>query len=341
MSVLEINGLTVDYRTEEGTIRAVDGVSFELNEGEILGIVGESGCGKTTVAKSIQGLLPENGSISEGAVKLQDETISTLNEKEYNEIRWKEIAYIAQSAMSSLDPVYRINAQFREIYKVHTDLSKAEMKERTKELLQNVGLDPARGQDYPHELSGGQRQRVVIALALALDPALLIADEPTTGLDVVVQAEILDLIKDIQEVTGSSMLFITHDISVVAEIADRVAVMYGGHVVEIGPTNQVFNNSAHPYTMGLHNAFPSFERDAEEELISIPGSPPENRTPPSGCQFEDRCPFATEECSTDPPYYEIQEHHLSKCHYANEADELREEAKESSVWQTTASADGD
>jgi oligopeptide/dipeptide ABC transporter ATP-binding protein len=334
MSFLDINDLVVEYETSDGPLRAVDGVSISVEEEEILGIVGESGCGKTTVTKAILGILAENGHVVDGTIEFRNREFTTLSEAEYRSIRWKEISYIIQNAMNALDPVHRIESQFIEVIRTHTSTTKEEARERTHDLLTSVGIDPNRMRDYPHELSGGQRQRVVIALALALDPPLVIADEPTTGLDVVIQNEILELIRNLQSGLGNSMIIITHDISVVAEIADRVAVMYGGEIVELGTTREVFKESAHPYTMGLMNAFPSIE-GGSDELVSIPGSPPNLVNPPDGCRFADRCPFATTECIETPPPEEVSPNHATKCHYPNRIEEFRAESRHSKTWETT------
>jgi oligopeptide/dipeptide ABC transporter ATP-binding protein len=252
-------------------------------------------------------------------------------------IRWTEISWIAQNAMNALDPVHKIGYTFREIFKRHTDLSKEEIATRTEELLEDVNIDPSRRFDYPHELSGGQRQRVVIALALALDPSVIIADEPTTGLDVIVQDDILELIKDIQEEHGSSMIFISHDVSAVAEIAEKVGVMYAGQFVEKGSAVDVFKRSTHPYTIGLMNAFPRIGH-TDGDLITIPGNPPELVDPPTGCRFADRCPFETQKCSEDPPVAEIENGHAAKCHYTDDAEEFRRKGRSGDVWSLEPTA---
>lgn len=336
MSLLELNDLTVAYETQEGPLPAVDDVNLSLQDGEILGVVGESGSGKSTLAKAILRILDENGSVTEGEIRFDGTDLTTISRKELNGIRWSEISYIAQNAMNALDPVYRVGSQVVEVIRAHTDQSKAEARERTAELFRNVGLDPSRRRDYPHELSGGQRQRVVIALALALGPSIVLADECTTGLDVVVQDAILELLSDIQSETGNSMLFITHDMSTVAEIADRVAVMYGGKIVEVGPTSDVFKRSAHPYTIGLRNAFPTLEAaQRDSELITIPGDPPDLRDEGvrNRCRFADRCPFATERCEEVPEFVELSDGHEAKCHYAGEAADFRERGTAAETWR--------
>lgn len=332
MSLLDIENLAIEYETSDGRLQAVAGIDMSLAGNEILGLVGESGCGKTTVAKAIQGILPANASITSGRIRFDGTDMTAIDDREYNALRWDEIAVIPQSAMNALDPVYQVKDQFWEIHKYNTDLTKRESTERSRSLLQDVGLDDDRLYSYPHELSGGQRQRVVIALALALNPSLVIADEPTTGLDVIVQDEILDLIKRLQADIGNSMIFITHDINVVAELADRVSVMYAGQVIENGPVREVFDRSAHPYTIGLRNAFPTLDKP-EKELISIPGSPPDLISPPDGCRFRERCPFSTKECRKEPALEDVAEDHHAKCHYVSRAGEFRSEGSESSTWQ--------
>lgn len=339
MTLMDIQNLTIEYETEQGALRAVDDVSLSIEEGETLGLVGESGCGKTTVAKSLLGILDDNGQIVDGEIEFKGRDLATYSEDEFRAIRWKEISWIAQNAMNALNPVYKTGAQIVEVIRYHTDDTKEEARERTKELLHDVGLDPNTFSDYPHELSGGQRQRVVIALALALNPSFIIADEPTTGLDVVVQDEILRLISSIQAEFGNSMIFITHDMSAVAEIADRVAVMYGGRLVEVGDVSDVFKEMSHPYTMGLRNAFPSITEQAE--LVSIPGQPPDLHSPPTGCVFANRCPFATETCKKEPQLETIGARHKSKCHYNEYAERMREESKDPKTWTRGKRLDAD
>lgn len=332
MALLELDDLAVEYRTERGPLRAVDQASFDLEEGETLGIVGESGCGKTTLSKAILRLLPQNGRIAEGEIAFKGTDLATIPKDELNDLRWNEISYIVQNAMNALDPVYTVQNQLVEVIRHHTDVSKAEARSRAEELVEGVGLDAARLRDYPHELSGGQRQRVVIALALALDPSLIIADECTTGLDVIVQDEILELISDIQTEIGSSMIFVSHDISAVAEVSDRIAVMYGGRIAEIGPAAEVLKRGAHPYTLGLVNAFPPLEPDPQE-LVSIPGTPPNLVDPEPGCRFAERCPFATEECQKAPPMFDIDEEHRVRCHYPDRREEFQDLTRKPETWR--------
>lgn len=346
MPLLEVDELGVQYETPDGPLQAVEDVSFNLEKGDTLGVVGESGCGKTTLIKSILQLLPDNGHVSNGEVRFDGQTITDLDKEEFRTLRWTEISYIVQNAMNALDPVYTAGQQIVEVIRAHTNKSKSDAWDQCHELLESVGLDAALANDYPHELSGGQRQRVVIALALALDPALIIADECTTGLDVVVQNDILNLISDIQSDLDSAMIFVTHDISVVAEIADRVVVMYGGRRMELGTTEEVLREGAHPYTLGLKHAFPTLEEDPGE-LVSIPGSPPDLITPPDGCRFVERCPFATEECMNLPPMETLEPGHQIECHYPSRIEKFREESAEYETWigedrsQTTVSSEGE
>lgn len=335
MSLLELRDVSTEYATDEGPLRAVESVDLELEAGEILGIVGESGCGKTTLMKTILNLLPGNGRVVGGEIEFDGRDLTQLSKSEWRSVRWAEISYIIQNAMNALDPVYTIGAQFSEIIRAHTDDSKAEARTRAGDMLEKVGIGRERLNDYPHELSGGQRQRVVVALALALEPPLIVADEPTTGLDVVTQEEILTLIQDMQSELGSAMIIITHDISVVAEVADRTGVMYGGQLVEVGDTVDVFNNSAHPYTMGLTNAFPSLA-DNPERLVSIPGTPPDLVAPPEGCRFAERCPFETEECAREPPVERVGDRHTARCHYTDRAETFREESSREKTWTEEA-----
>jgi peptide/nickel transport system ATP-binding protein len=275
-------------------VRAVDGIDFAIRPGEALGLVGESGCGKTTAAKAMLRLLPPNGEIPTGGIDFAGRDLVPLDEESMRRVRWKEIAWISQAAMNALDPVYRIGDQIVEAMQAHIQIEKKAAWAHAETLFKAVGIDPSRLSAYPHEMSGGMKQRAVIAMAMALDPKLVIADEPTTALDVVTQAQILARLGRLRREHGMALLFITHDISVVVQTCDRVAVMYGGKIMETGPVREVFRTAAHPYTMGLTNAFPTLE-GAQRDLISIPGTPPNLLAPPTGCRFAERCPFAEEE----------------------------------------------
>jgi len=331
MTLLEVNDLHVTYR---GTpdVEAVRGVSFTVEESETLGIVGESGCGKTTLAQAIMGSLPDNGKITGGEILFKGQDITHLSNSERREIRWEEMSMISQSAMNSLNPVYRVKDQIREAIQEHRDLSNQESYERARELIELVGLDSDRVEDYPHQLSGGMRQRVIIAMSLALDPDFIIADEPTTALDVIIQEQILYRIKELQQELDNSMMMVTHDISVVAETCDSMVVMYGGELMEAGNVDEIFNNAHHPYTLGLQNAFPSVEGE-KRDLTSIPGSPPDLSGPLEGCPFAPRCPFASPVCGEKLPTKEPVESHRVRCHEPDTFEQIREETGKDETWQ--------
>ena len=331
--LLDARDLHVHYDTDAGPVRAVDGIDLRVAPGEALGLVGESGCGKTTAAKSILRLLPPNGRIAGGHIGFGDRDLASLSEEELRKVRWREIAWISQAAMNALDPVYRVGDQIVEAIQTHRQVSRAAALGRAAELFRMVGIDPQRLRAYPFEMSGGMKQRSVIAMAMALDPAMIIADEPTTALDVVTQAQILARFQRLRHEYGMAVLFITHDVSVVVQTCDTVAVMYGGLVMEKGPVREVFGEPVHPYTMGLTNAFPTLE-GAMRELVSIPGAPPDLLTPPSGCRFAERCPFVTERCLEEaPPLAEVAPGRLAACHYPERAAEFRAEASKEPTWR--------
>jgi oligopeptide/dipeptide ABC transporter ATP-binding protein len=332
MALLEVKDLRVTYRTTQGEAQAVDSVSFSLQAGENLGLVGESGCGKTTAAKALLRLLPPNGEITKGEIWFQGRDLVPLPEEELKHVRWKAISMISQSAMNALDPVYRVGDQLVEAIRTHENVTKATARERAGQLFEIVGLERKRLRDYPHQLSGGMRQRSIIAMALALNPMLIIADEPTTALDVIVQDQILQKIKELRQEWGSAMIFITHDISVIAETCDTVAVMYAGKVMEYASTRRIFKQAYHPYTLGLQNAFPSIDVH-QPQLISIPGFPPSLIQPPQGCRFRPRCPFATEQCHQEPPLVEVDPGHQVACHYTDKVDVFRQLARREETWQ--------
>ncbi len=334
--LLEIDDLRTHYHSRGAEVRAVDGVSFSLAEGENLGLVGESGCGKTTLSKSLLRIVGENASIVSGEMRFDGTDLARLSNSEMNRFRWKQISMIAQSAMNALDPVYTAGDQIVETLRLHTDMTKSDARHRATELFELVGLSPQRLWDYPHQLSGGMRQRVVIALALALDPRLIIADEPTTALDVVVQDGIIRQLDRIQQRLANSMILVTHDVSLVAEVCNRIAVMYAGRIMEIGTARELFSNTSHPYTMGLLNAYPTLE-SAKGELISIPGAPPDLSQPTVGCPFAPRCPFRTEICEHEtPPTVEVTPGHLSACHHAAQAANMRASAGDQRRWASDA-----
>lgn len=332
--LLEVNNLSIKYESkDEPDVEAVRDVSFTIEHGENLGLVGESGCGKTTTAASVIRDLPSNGKITSGEIIFDGQDITHLPKKELQKLRWKEISMITQSAMASLNPVYTINEQIREAIQVHEKgVSNKEARERGEKLFELVGIDPDRITDYPHQLSGGMRQRAIIAMALVHNPKLIIADEPTTALDVIVQEQILHRMNELQKEINSSMLMITHDISVVAQTCDKVAVMYGGELMEVGTTDQVYNDAHHPYTLGLQNAFPSIEGE-KQDLVSIPGFPPDLSNPPTGCPFAARCPWSAPVCEQPLPEVEIDDGHRVMCHEPTPFEQVRETADEKERWQ--------
>jgi peptide/nickel transport system ATP-binding protein len=335
MSLLEIENLDVKYQTIEGDVSAVHDVNLSVGEGETVGIVGESGSGKSTLVKSIIRTLDDNGRIDNGAIKYDGADLTRLSNEELREYKWEEIAYIPQSAMNALDPVYTIESQIIEVIQSHRKTPKDKARERAKELFQLVGLEEDRLSDYPHQFSGGMKQRAMIALALALEPKILIADEPTTALDVITQRTVLDNIADIQSELDISILLVTHDISVVSERCEKIAVFYGGRIVEYAETETIMNNPRHPYTLGLRNAFPSLF-GAKQSLTSIPGKPPNLIDPGDKCRFTDRCPFAKQECyEALPELAEIENGHLVDCIRAQEQNTIQQ-AMNPQLWKEEA-----
>ncbi len=315
MTLLRIEGLKTYFYTLRGIVKAVDDVSFELEKGEVLGIAGESGCGKSTLAWSLLNQVPPPGRIVNGKIILDGSIdIARLSESEVRKkVRWKRISMVFQGAMNALTPVYTVGYQIAEPLIYHAGMNKEEAIKRAEELLELVGLERRMVDRYPHELSGGQKQRVVIAMALALNPDIVIADEPTTALDVVVQAQILNLLKELQWKIHMSIILITHDLSIIAELADKVAIMYAGKIVEIGSSEHIFLNPQHPYTQALLKAIPRL-RGPIEKLIYIPGAPPDLKMPPPGCRFNPRCPFAKDICKKEePPVIEVEPGHKVAC----------------------------
>jgi len=332
---LLVDGLSVAYNTSNGAFQAVDSVSFEVFEGTTLGLVGESGCGKSTVVKSLMGLLPEGTSIT-GRALLDGQDIIGLSERALRDVRWVNISLITQSAMNSLDPVYCIGDQVTESILAHENVSKAVAWARAEEMFNVVGLPPSRLREFPHMFSGGMRQRAVIAMALSLNAGLLLADEPTTALDPIMQDQIMSRIRGINAQMRRSMVLVTHDIAVVAETCETIAVMYAGQVVEAGPTDQVLQNPQHPYTMGLQNAFPKLPVRGEPRmpLVSIPGTVPNLMYPPKGCRFAGRCPFVTQRClTTAPPKITNGSSQVAACHYTDRASEFRKAAQQAETWR--------
>jgi oligopeptide/dipeptide ABC transporter ATP-binding protein len=301
--LLEVTDLHVQFATEDGVVRAVDGVSFALERGKVLGIVGESGSGKSVTAMTLLGLTRGVNSKFEGAIEYKGEDLLTMSEAELRRFRGNELAMIFQDPMTSLNPVYRVGAQIAEAIRTHEDVSKQTARNRAVQLLRQVGIpEPEeRVDDYPHQFSGGMRQRAMIAMALSNNPDVLIADEPTTALDVTIQAQIIELIDKLKDDFNSSVILITHDLGVVADIADDIAVMYAGRIVEYGTKRQLFYDPQHPYTWGLLGSIPRLDKEKPEKLATIAGAPPSLINLPQGCKFRPRCPHAFAKCTEHPP----------------------------------------
>ncbi|MEZ2458592.1 ABC transporter ATP-binding protein [Salinicoccus roseus] len=314
--VLQMKDLHIDFSTYAGTVNAVRGVSFDLYKGETLAIVGESGSGKSVTNQAIMKLLPQPPAIySQGEILFDGKNLLDLSEKHMEKIRGNDISMIFQDPMTSLNPTMKIGRQITEVMFKHQKISKGDAKKRALKLMEMVGIPmpEKRLKQYPHEFSGGMRQRVVIAIALAANPKLLIADEPTTALDVTIQAQILDVMKDIQEHSQTSIIFITHDLGVVANVADRVAVMYAGEIVEIGTVDDIFYNPQHPYTWGLLGSMPDLNEDRGQKLRTIEGSPPDLTDPPKGDAFAPRNPHAMKiDYEQNPPMFKVNDHHFAK-----------------------------
>jgi len=316
--LLDVQGLQVQFATEDGIVRAVDDVSFELERGKVLGIVGESGSGKSVTSMTILGLTRDVNTKFEGSVMYKGQDLLTLSEAELRRFRGNEIAMIFQDPMTAMNPVYRVGDQIAEAILTHEDIGKSNAKKRAVQLLRQVGIPhpEERVDDYPHQFSGGMRQRAMIAMALANNPEILIADEPTTALDVTIQAQIIELIDRLKDDFNSSVILITHDLGVVADIADDIAVMYAGRIVEYGTKRQVFYDAQHPYTWGLLGSIPRLDREKPERLSSIAGAPPSLINLPQGCKFRPRCPHAFAKCTEHPPLenrVETDPPHLDRC----------------------------
>ena len=314
--LLEIKDEKLSFFTPAGEVKALNGVSFSMNEGEVLGIVGESGSGKSVTAYSIMGLTAYPGKLIGGTIYFNGHQIEKMSEKEMRKIRGNEVSIIFQDPMTSLNPVYTIGNQITEVIRLHTGKGKKEAYDRAKELLELVGINEPtkRLKQYPHELSGGKRQRVMIAIALACEPKLLIADEPTTALDVTIQAQILELMQELRQKLGMSIIMITHDLGVVASMCERIAVMYAGHIVEYGTADEIFYEPKHEYTKGLINSIPKLSAQEIERLVPIEGQPVDLLNPPAGCPFAPRCANCMKICLREmPPKTELSDTHYSHC----------------------------
>jgi len=324
VALLELKNLHTYFTTRRGIVKAVNGVSYAVDSGKTLGVVGESGCGKSVSAMSILKLLDGNGYIAEGSIVFKGQELTTLTTKELYAIRGNAISVIFQEPMTSLNPVFTVEKQISEAFMVHQDMNKKQAAKESIRMLSDVKIpNPEQvTKQYPHQLSGGMRQRVMIAMALACKPDLLIADEPTTALDVTIQAQILKLMNDLKKEKGTSILFITHDLGVINQMADDVAVMYCGEVVEIAPVDTIFTNGrfSHPYTEGLMLSIPRLETEAGDKLEVIPGVVPHPLDLPPGCKFTPRCKYATDKCRKEhPELLPVSEHHLIRCHYPDKA----------------------
>ena len=319
--LLEVNDLRVHYRlAHKNVLKAVDGVTFSMNRGDRLGLVGESGCGKTSLAMACLGLLPNNAQDIGGKINFEGRNIAGFSEKEWRQLRWKKISMVFQAAMNALDPVYRVRKQLSDVYRLHHKCSREEEKRHIEKLITLTGLPIKLLNNFPHQLSGGMKQRVIIAMSLICNPSLIIADEPTTGLDVIIQDQIMREILDLLKQFALSMILISHDISIVIEVCNKVMVMYGGKMVEFGDIFQVFDHPSHPYTIGLFRSFPSI-RGPIKKLESVPGTPPNLADNLVGCRFYPRCPRREELCKhEDPPVVEINKDHMACCHFAKDPD---------------------
>ncbi len=317
MSLLDIKDLSIHFQTEEGDVCAVNGIDLSVEPGKTLGLVGETGAGKTTTALGILRLVPDPGKVLSGTIEYKGKDIMKMSEKEVQDIRGNEISMIFQDPMTALNPVMTVGDQVAEVVLRHQNCSKTEAQARMIEILGKVGIGAERAGDFPHQFSGGMKQRVVIAIALACNPKLLLADEPTTALDVTIQAQVMSMINDLKEEFGTSMILITHDLGIVAESCDTVAIMYAGKIVETGSLEDIFDHTAHPYTIGLFGSIPSLEKDTHR-LQPIAGLMPDPANLPSGCAFHPRCPYADDLCSQqEPAAKELSPGHLCRCHHCD------------------------
>ena len=332
MAILDIRGVNLVYRTDRGQAAALSDISLAVEKGEAIGIVGESGCGKSTLLKALMGVMPANARLMQGEIRLDGADLVAAGPEAWRRARWKGIAMIAQSALNALNPVKRVGAQIAEAIRAHEDWPEEKIRARLTELFELVGVDPGRIDDYPHQFSGGMRQRVLIAMAMALSPPVLLADEPTTALDVIVQDQIFRRLAALRAELGFAMLLVTHDLALVIENCDRVVVMYGGMVVEEGPVTAIAEAAAHPYTLGLYNALS--RPGQRHQPVSIPGRPPDLVAPPAGCRFQPRCPFATAICAAElPQMVTLAPGHRSRCHHAAEMETLRPRAALPATWE--------
>lgn len=336
--VLRITGLHVDYHTSKGIAKALRDVEFAIESGERVGLVGESGCGKSTLLKAVMGVLPGNGEVSAGRIELLGRNLLEMDTETRRKTRWAEISMITQSALNALNPVRRVSDQIIEAVRAHRPISKADGDAMVCRLFEMVGVSPERAKDYPHQFSGGMRQRAVIAMALALSPQMIVADEPTTALDVIVQDQIFVRLRELQQQNGFALILVTHDLALVAENCQKVMVMYAGTLVEAGPTADIITAPKHPYTIGLINAVSVLGSD--KEPISIPGSPPDLLEKMDGCRFAPRCPLATAICRETMPEAVITQtgdaSHLVRCHHWQEAENFAARASDPSVWDKAA-----
>lgn len=316
MPILDVQNLSTYYLTDRGPVRAAEKVSFELEKGEAMGLAGESGCGKTTVALSLLKILPSNGQVVGGKILARNIDVVKLSEAEMRKrVRWKIISMIFQGAMNAMNPLYKVGDQIVEAIKLHEpDVTRKEAKERAAKLLEMVGIDASRVDNYPHEFSGGMKQRALIAMSLCSNPEIVIADEPGTALDVIVQAQVLRLLIELKNKLNLSMVMISHDLSMIAEVCQKLSIMYAGHLVEYGDIVKLFKNPLHPYTVDLIESFPSIKAD-KQAMVSIPGFPPDLLNPPSACRFHPRCKYAMDVCRKErPKLVEVSPNHYAACH---------------------------
>jgi peptide/nickel transport system ATP-binding protein len=312
--LLSIQDLSMVYQTRKGPVSAIDGVSFDLRQGETMGLVGESGCGKTSIAMTLLKLIPDNAVIQRGSILLDGQDLVPMSDAQIQDVRWKRIAMIFQAAMNALDPVYRVGDQIIEAIERHEPQIKlSEARQRVEYLFGLVGIDAGMMDRYPHEFSGGMRQRAVIAMALACMPSLIIADEPTTALDVIVQDQVLRELRNVQRTLNMSMIYISHDVAVIAEVSEKIGVMYAGRLAELARSHEIFKHPRHPYTAALMSAFPSIS-GPKMRLAGLGGEPPDLLYPPTGCRFHPRCPYASEQCRIEqPPFIYIGQNHQVAC----------------------------